>query len=96
MTVLLTMDIPVGREDLEAVSAELGVRENRPDGLIMHTMIETPGGVRVVDVWESEPQWVRFREERLNPAIGKVMADRGVSLDGPPAEPTLNEAYDLV
>jgi hypothetical protein len=50
----------------------------------------------VVDVWESEPQWVRFREERLNPAIGKVMADRGVSLDGPPPEPTLNEAYDLV
>jgi hypothetical protein len=28
----------------------MGVRENRPDGLVMHTMIETPGGVRVVDL----------------------------------------------
>lgn len=96
MAVLLTQDLPVGREDLEAVSAEMGVRENRPDGLILHTFIETPAGVHVVDVWETAEHYDTFRDERLMPAIGKVMTARGVSMDGPPPAPVITEAYDLI
>lgn len=96
MAVLLTQDLPVGRAELEAVSAEMGVHDNHPDGLILHTFIETPDGVHVVDVWESAAHYDRFRDDRLMPAIGKVMAGRGVAIEGPPPAPVISEAYDLI
>jgi hypothetical protein len=95
MAVLLTQDLPVGREDVEAVSAELGVRDNPPDGLILHLFTATPEGVRVVDVWESAAHYDKFREDRLMPAMSKVMAERGVALDGPPPVPQFDEAFDV-
>lgn len=96
MAILLTQDLPVGREDLEAVSTEMGVRDNPPDGLILHTFTLTSEGVHVVDVWESSAHYDRFRDERLMPAMGKVMAQRGVPLDGPPPTPTLVDAFDVI
>jgi hypothetical protein len=53
MAVLMTQDLPVGREDVEAVTAEAQARESLPDGLILHTFTVTPQGVHVVDVWEA-------------------------------------------
>ena len=96
MAVLLTQDLPVGREDVEAVSAEMDVKDNPPDGLILHTFTETPQGVQVVDVWESAAHYDRFREERLMPAMAKVMAERGVAVDGPPPEGRFADAFDLI
>jgi hypothetical protein len=78
MAVLLTQDLPVGREDVEAVSAEMGAKENPPD------------------VWESTAHYERFRDDRLMPAMGKVMAERGISMDGPPPTPEFSEAFDLI
>ncbi|MDQ1721554.1 MAG: hypothetical protein QOI26_1288 [Pseudonocardiales bacterium] len=96
MAVLLTQDLPVTREDVEAISAEMGVREDPPDGLILHTFTVTTEGVHVVDVWESSAHYDRFRDERLMPAMSKVMAERNVSLDGPPPEPEFIEAFDVI
>ncbi len=96
MTVLLTQDLPVKPEDLEAVSAEMGVRQDPPEGLILHTYTVTPEGIHVVDVWESSEHYTRFRDERLMPAMTKVMAERHVSMDGPPPEPTFVEAHDVI
>jgi hypothetical protein len=96
MAVLLTQDLPVGREDVEAVSAEMGVRESPPEGLILHTFTVTPAGVHVVDVWESTAHYDRFRDDRLMPAMGKVMAERGISMEGPPPTPEFSEAFDLI
>lgn len=96
MAVLLTQDLPVTREDVEAVSAELGVRDNPPEGLILHTFTVTSEGVHVVDVWESPEHYDRFRDERLMPVMTRVMAERNRSLPGPPPEPEFVEAYDVV
>ena len=96
MTVLLTMDLPVKRADLEAVSTAMGVRENPPEGLLLHVMTETPGGIHVVDVWDSKEAFEKFNSDRLTPTMQKVMTERNVSLDGPPPEPTFNEAFDVV
>ena len=57
MTVLMTLDLAVSREDLEALSVAAGSVENPPEGLIVHTATETAGGVRVVDIWESQAQF---------------------------------------
>jgi hypothetical protein len=96
MAVLLTQDLPVTREDVEAVSAELGVKDNPPEGLILHTFTVTSEGVHVVDVWESSEHYDRFRDERLMPVMTRVMAERNRSLGGPPPEPQFVEAYDIV
>lgn len=96
MTVLLTMDLPVSRDILEAVSSQMGVREDPPDGLVVHVMTETADGVHVVDVWESTDQFIRFRDARLLPAMGQVMASAGVRMPDPPPEPDITEAHDLV
>ena len=96
MTVLLTMDLPVKRADLEAVSTAMGVRENPPEGLLLHVMTETSGGIHVVDVWDSKEAFEKFNSDRLTPTMQKVMTERNVSLDGPPPEPTFSEAFDVV
>jgi hypothetical protein len=95
MTVLLTMDIPAGKADLEAVSAEMGVHQNPPDGLILHLFTETPQGTHVVDVWESAEHFERFRDGQLMPAMGKVMSERGIAMEAAP-EPTFTEAHDVI
>jgi hypothetical protein len=93
MAVLLTQDIPLSREALEAVTTEMGVRLKPPDGLIVHLMTEIPEGVHVVDVWESTEQYEQFR---LTPAIGKVMADRGIVAPDKLPKPVITAAHDLV
>ena len=95
MTVLMTLDLPVSREDLEALSAAAGSVENPPEGLIVHTATETAAGVRVVDIWESQAQFEKFRDDRLMASLQKVAAERGLEVSGPP-EPTFEEAFDVV
>ena len=40
-----------------------------PDGAIFHVAWFADGGIRVVDVWESEAAFDRFAEERLMPVV---------------------------
>jgi heme-degrading monooxygenase HmoA len=96
MTVLVTMDFPATRDDIEAVSKEMRVVDDPPDGLIVHVATENDGGdIHIVDVWESAEHFERFAAERLGPTVHKVMADRGGSPpDGP--SPSVVEAFDLV
>jgi hypothetical protein len=96
MTILLTIDIPVSRDVLEAVSAEMGVRENPPPGLVAHVMTETADGVHIVDIWDSREQFETFQDERLMGAMGKVMAAKGIPMPDAPSEPKITEAHDLV
>jgi hypothetical protein len=43
-----------------------------PPGLILHVAGPTDEGVRIIDVWESEESWERFRAECLGPAIAAL------------------------
>lgn len=57
-----------------------------PTGLIVHVAGPTDEGVRIIDVWESEEAWERFRSERLVPAIA--------ALGGPSRpEPTFRDLH---
>jgi hypothetical protein len=84
MAVMMTRDLPVSRGDVEALTDAMGFREAVPAWLIAHAVTETPGGIHVVDLWESESDFERFRDSQLLPTMGKVMAERGVNLEGPP------------
>ena len=95
MTVVMNMDLPVTREEIEGVSAELGTHENPPDGLLVHVATTTADGVHVTDVWESQAAFEKFRDEELMPAMQKFMIEHNMSMDQAP-EPALDEAFDVV
>ena len=58
---------------LDEVTEEMRVDQDPPDGILFHTHFEQDGQdgrVRVVDVWESQEAYERFRDTRLIPAMG--------------------------
>ena len=69
MVVPMTMDVPVSREDAEAVSAAMSP-DDPPQGLIAYVITKTPDGVRVVDIWESPEDFQKFSEA---PEIHKLV-----------------------
>jgi hypothetical protein len=97
VVVLLEQDLEgVSREDVEALSNDMGARENPPAGLIAHVVTETPSGVHVVDIWEGAADFQRFNQERLMPSMKKVSQERSIQVPDPIPEPKVTEAYDLV
>jgi hypothetical protein len=74
----------------DAVSEKMGVRENPPEGCIVHTAgYADDGAWRVFDVWETREHLERFQEDRLFPALQEVGDMPG---SGPPSR---TEVYDL-
>jgi hypothetical protein len=77
-------DVPSSWEQYERVEGVLV--DPPPTGLLVHVAGPTDEGVRIIDVWESEEAWERFRAERLAPAIA--------ALGGPSRpEPTFRELH---
>ena len=73
-------------DDYERVSKAVGAEENPPEGLIVHAAGEENGKWRMVDVWESQAAYERFRDERLLPAVRQAMGDEAVNAGPPPQE----------
>jgi heme-degrading monooxygenase HmoA len=72
--------------DYEKVTQALNVDGDPPPGLIVHAAGEVDGKWRSVDVWESEADYNRFREERLMPAVIQAMGEEAVAAGPPPQE----------
>ncbi len=87
MPYAFSQDMPTGKDMYTGLSDRIG--DEAPKGLIVHLAFETPTGMRVVDVWESEAEFDRFREERLRPAMDQELQKAGItreSLQPPPEE----------
>lgn len=50
---------------------------DRPDGLLAHVSGPTDEGWRVINVWDSEESFQRFRSERLMRAAGLAAQEDG-------------------
>jgi hypothetical protein len=72
----------VDLQGYDAISAEIG--EETPTGAIWHAAGLYEGKLRILEVWESEDAYRRFREERLAPALNKVMGPEAAVRDWPP------------
>ena len=84
MAYAYVQDVASSWEDYQRVAASLV--DPVPAGLILHVAGPTDEGVRIIDVWESEESWQRFRAERLGPAIA--------ALGGPSRpEPTFRDLH---
>jgi hypothetical protein len=78
----------VTAETYDAVNEKMGVDEQPPEGLIVHTAGAVDGQWQIVDVWESEEHAARFDRERLGPAVEAVMG-------GPPPSRPEAVVYEL-
>jgi hypothetical protein len=67
MTYALVQDVAASweRYEHEAASAV----SPTPEGMILHIAGPTEEGFRVIEVWEDEAAWLRFRDERLAPLL---------------------------
>jgi hypothetical protein len=79
-----TQDVPIDAEFYRRITDGLG--DATPHGLLVHVAIERPeGGLRYIDIWETEEDWDRFAEERLHPVVHGLLAE--VFGDQLPPEP---------
>jgi hypothetical protein len=84
MSYAFTQDVPIDAAFYKRIVEQLGPEP--PEGLIIHLAIERPeGGLRYLDVWESEAHCERFTEERLHPVVHGLL--REIFGDAPPPEP---------
>ncbi len=90
MAVAVLVDNPEGsQENYEKVRAQMGLEA--PAGGIFHAAGPSPnGGWRVLEVWESEEDARRFRDERLLPAFDAV------GLPRPPGPPQIWQLHNYM
>ena len=74
MTYAFTQDVPIDSTFYKRITDGLG--DGPPKGMIAHIAIERPeGGLRYIDVWESEEDWDQFAEERLHPVVHPMLGE---------------------
>jgi hypothetical protein len=90
----LPADAPIGM--LDAVTEEMGVDRDPPQGMIVHAHFERDGQVHIVDIWESVDDHDRFAETRLAPAMRKVADARGFQLPDQQPSGTITDIHRVV
>jgi hypothetical protein len=93
MAVLMTQEIPATKEQYDQVNQKLGVDDNPPDGLMIHTAQDHGDHMRIVDVWESQQAYETFRNERLGPAVEEVV---GPAPEGAAPQNEFHELYNVI
>ena len=86
-------DVPGDERMYAQVKAEIG--EELPKGLILHMVIKREDGLRHFEVWESRQEWERFQQERVAPAVAKMLEAVGVTEPPPRPEAQEMELVDI-
>ena len=91
-----TTDFPegVGTAMYDGVQKEMDIANSPPDGLIFHWAGEVDGKWTITNLWESKDAYLRFRDERLFPAIRKVSGMDPAT--GPQPTVTESEVHDYM
>jgi len=80
----LLYDVPADEEMYRQVNQAIG--DQKPEGLVVHLVLQAESGLRHIGVWNSQQDWQRFRDQRLEPAVHAVFAPAGFT-QMPPAPP---------
>jgi hypothetical protein len=71
---VFTQDVPIDSDFYARITEGLGPQP--PDGLVLHLALQRPeGGLRYVDVWQSEEHCDRFIAQRLHPVIHPLLGE---------------------
>jgi hypothetical protein len=78
-----TQDVPIDEPTYRKIMDRLGPEPLK--GSLLHLAVRREdGGLRYVDVWESEELCARAFEERIHPAVRGVFQEIGFRPDGEP------------
>ena len=84
MTYALTYEVPADEQMYQLVKD--GIGPEPPEGLIVHLVVKSDGGLQHIGLWESEDDWKRFHDERVEPAVHDVLSAAGF-VEMPPDPP---------
>jgi hypothetical protein len=87
MAFALQYDVPADEQMYRQVREALG--DEQPKGLVVHLVVHIEGGLRHLGVWDTEEDWQRFRDERVQPAVHSILRAAGSSQL--PPEPRVEE-----
>lgn len=72
MTYAFIQDVPIDAATYGRIKDGLG--DELPKGLVVHLALTRPeGGLRYIDVWETQEASDRFGEERLHPVVHPML-----------------------
>jgi hypothetical protein len=74
-----TRDVPGDVSIYNEIKERLG--STAPKGLISHVVFRHDGGLRHVDVWDTQADWERYRDEQVEPAVAAVLTAHGIPVD---------------
>ena len=88
-------DAPIDRAQYARVIELIGPEPI--EGLVVHLALAVPeGGLRYVDVWESEEASNAFRASRLGAAVDQMLAEHGIVVPEGAHAPTIEfEVVDV-
>jgi hypothetical protein len=72
-------DVPIDEQTYRKVANAVG--EEPMDGLVLHLCVRNDGsgGLRYIEVWESEEKCTAAYEQRIQPAMDKALDDQAPS-----------------
>jgi hypothetical protein len=80
MTYAYILDVPADETIYRQIRA--GLPTETPKGLSCHIVVKRPeGGLRYIDVWETEADWDRFRDDWVEPVVKEVLGGHGIPHD---------------
>lgn len=84
MSYALQYDVPADEGIYRQVQAAIG--DDQPKGLVAQLVVQVDSGLRHISVWDSEEDWQRFHDERIEPAVHAVLSAAGFT-EMPPDPP---------
>jgi hypothetical protein len=89
MVYAFTQDVPIDEPTYRKIIDRLGAEPLQ--GSLLHLAVRrSDGGLRYIDVWESEEACARAFEERIHPAVHGVFKEAGFRPDGEPTTTRLD------
>jgi len=79
MSYAFIQDVPADEAMYAEIKKRLG--DEPPKGLIAHLVIKREGGLRYVDVWETEADWDTYRWEQVEPTVDAFLGELGIPHD---------------
>lgn len=67
MSYAMLYDVPADEKMYRQITAAIG--DEKPQGLVVHLVLQAESGLRHIEVWNSQQDWQRFHDERLEPAV---------------------------
>lgn len=80
-------EVPANKDLYRQVKARIG--DEQPSGLIAHLVVQADRGLRHIGVWDTQDDWQRFHDERVEPAVHAVLTAAGFT--ELPADPPVEE-----